>query len=165
MKEFLKEVCIYAKEILPSKIRFVEPRVEVGNHLEYEKKVRERKGEKILKFHLERNLHLFDADRYYIKKMMDSVRKDFQLLAELLVTNPLLKNVSVLAGITNFQDRTGKRYGFESKEIISNSILRILFDNRLNKPAVAYSTFSAPPIRHFQMTRERFLEEHLTREV
>lgn len=165
MNEFLKEVCIYAKEILPSKIRLIEPRVEVGNHLEYEKKIRKKKGERILMFHLERNLHMFDADRYYIKKMMDGVRKDFQLLAELLVTNPLLENVSVLAGITNFQDRTGKRYGFESKEIISNSFLRILFDNRLNKPAVAYSTFSAPLIRRFQITRERFLEEHLIREV
>lgn len=132
----------------------------VGTHLEYEKRIQNER----LRFHLEKNLSTINPDREYVMKLTENVWNDFSDLATLLQTDPSLKRVRVLEGITNFQEKTGRRYGFTSKVIITNALLCMLFDNRIDKPPLAHDLFSAPPIRLFEINREEFLRIHLKKE-
>lgn len=160
MSNLLKEIWIYQSDVSKSKESRI-PRLNVGFHLSYENKIRKKDNENILRFHLENRLFEIPVDRNYVRILTDNIRKDFQNLAVLLVTDSALEEVSIIEGITNFQKKTGKRYGFHSEEIINNDWLRILFDNRIEKPGLVRNLFSAPPIRRFWISREEFLEKHL----
>lgn len=153
---FPKEIMVYAAEVIVPKNRFLIPRAEVGTHLEYEKPIR---SGGVLRFHLERNLRSLGADRYTVPRLYASVEQDFRALAALLTSDLSFQSVTRLEGITNFEEKTGKRFGFDSRVIIDSPILCIPFDNRIDKPELTRNEiFSAPPIRRFWIERERFLE-------
>lgn len=147
---------VYSWEVLVPRNRFLLPRVEVGTHLECEKHIR---SGGVLRFHLERNLRLLGSDRYAVGRLYASVERDFRELAVLLTENRFFQPVRRLEGITNFEEKTGERFGFDSRVIVDSLIFCVPFDNRIDKPELTRNgIFSAPPIRQFWIERERFLE-------
>jgi hypothetical protein len=153
MIERLRQYSRYLSEILIHKeILTLFPRVNVGEHLAYEKP---KKKEKRLRFHLERNLNNYGMSKHAILKLYAQVEQDFIKLYQELEENPELSGIEELVGYTNFMAQTGKKFGFESKEIIDDPILCRLFDLRIEKPSLS-GMETAESIKEFSITKEDF---------
>ena len=153
MFERLKQCSHYFTEILLHKeAKVLFPRVDVGEHLSYEKP---KKKAKRLKFHLERNLNKYGVDRFAILRLFGQVEQDFIKLYQELETKPELAEIEELVGYTNFMAQTGKKFGFNSETIIDDPLLCLLFNQRIEKPSLS-GMETAETIKEFSISREDF---------